>query len=584
MAVLEDIKELPRFYVLKSKKCAYVRTYRNVRKKDSKGKSVAVKDPGSCKTVGRISDPGGFGPVSFTPEFLEERPDLTHVNVIRCHDGKDGALAWKITPKMPEDTIRRPKSFTYTRFGAVLAFVKILKKDPAVRVLTKTFGRNRASFMISYAMYLALCPEGRPAGYARFASETWLPDRSALSPSQICRNFQGITEAEIAGFFSDYMQELSASRKMQHRRFWALDSTSESTYSRNLSLASRGRNKQGEALPQINIVLLTDERTGVPVFYQAYDGSVPDVATVGGLCRRIKLLQPLSFVAVMDRGYYSHENLADFYHYGLHFVCCVPRGRTSLFNDAISRAELKFLKGFGFDTVCKRFCYGENREFEYSSDGVSYKTALHVHVYFSEKVLADEREEIMYKKSKLSGLLRSGVTPDQGMKDFISDFCDLNEYGQPVFSTKKYQENCRYLGYLVLISDCIESDRAACRAYQKRQKVEDCFRTVKDRMNCRRPGVSTDEALCGKVFIQYLALGLYMRLEKGLEDARDSGGAPCNSLAQLLGELNAISQLTLDTSDQSVLNPVSAMQRKCLALYDLTVPENGVPYEADVWG
>ena len=27
MAVLEDIKELPRFYVLKSKKCAYVRTY-----------------------------------------------------------------------------------------------------------------------------------------------------------------------------------------------------------------------------------------------------------------------------------------------------------------------------------------------------------------------------------------------------------------------------------------------------------------------------------------------------------------------------------------------------------------------------
>jgi len=26
------------------------------------------------------------------------------------------------------------------------------------------------------------------------------------------------------------------------------------------------------------------------------------------------------------------------------------------------------------------------------------------------------------------------------------------------------------------------------------------------------------------------------------------------------------------------------MQRKCLALYDLTVPENGVPYEADVWG
>ena len=60
----------------------------------------------------------------------------------------------------------------------------------------------------------------------------------------------------------------------------ALDSTSISSYSTRLTHIEYGKNKDDDALPQLNVLFLVDQKSGLPIFYRFYDGNVPDVSTI----------------------------------------------------------------------------------------------------------------------------------------------------------------------------------------------------------------------------------------------------------------------------------------------------------------
>lgn len=83
-------------------------------------------------------------------------------------------------------------------------------------------------------------------------------------------------------------------------RYLALDSTSISTHSLKLAKSAYGHNKDGDDLPQINVLLVVDQNTGEPVYYRAYNGNVPDFFTVKHFLQeqaRIKLDENAVFVA-----------------------------------------------------------------------------------------------------------------------------------------------------------------------------------------------------------------------------------------------------------------------------------------------
>ena len=109
-------------------------------------------------------------------------------------------------------------------------------------------------------------------------------------------------------FMTDYF--IKHNYKDDENIFLAFDSTSISTHSQNLSLAEYGKNKDGDEMPQINVLMLTDQKTGIPLYYRAYNGAVPDVVT---LRRTIADATRHNFnknlVFVMDKAYPSAANL-----------------------------------------------------------------------------------------------------------------------------------------------------------------------------------------------------------------------------------------------------------------------------------
>lgn len=91
----------------------------------------------------------------------------------------------------------------------------------------------------------------------------------------------------------------------------ALDSTSISSYANKLSSVERGKNKEEDKLPQINLLMLVESKSGLPIFYRTYDGNVPDVRTVRRGIADGSRLDIQNVVLVSDRGYSCTKNIND---------------------------------------------------------------------------------------------------------------------------------------------------------------------------------------------------------------------------------------------------------------------------------
>lgn len=62
------------------------------------------------------------------------------------------------------------------------------------------------------------------------------------------------------------------------------------------------------------------------------------------------------------------------------------------------------------------------------------------------------------------------------------------------------------------MSDSVKNAEQAYQGYKSRSIVEECFKNLKVRMACNRLYLSCEESLPGKLFVQFIALTLYMRL------------------------------------------------------------------------
>ena len=94
-----------------------------------------------------------------------------------------------------------------------------------------------------------------------------------LSSQDSSRLFASITEAQSRSFFR--MQD----RRRLEKEYWAYDSTSISSYSETLRQVKYGKNKESDHLPQMNLLLLYGEKSGLPFYCRRLSGNIPDVKT-----------------------------------------------------------------------------------------------------------------------------------------------------------------------------------------------------------------------------------------------------------------------------------------------------------------
>ena len=129
--------------------------------------------------------------------------------------------------------------------------------------------------------------------------------------------------------------------------------------------------------------------------------------------------------------------------------------------------------------------------------------------------------------------MRSAITMDNRVLVFIKH---SNSVKQEAIDAARE----RY-GFLVLISNEVKDPVTALSLYRMRDIVEKAFWNIKERLNLRRTLTSSESALEGKLFVEFVALIYLSYIKKKMEDA---GLFSKYTMHELLDELDVIECFT----------------------------------------
>ena len=333
--------------------------------------------------------------------------------------------------------------------------------------------------------------------------------------------FAAITDDQIANFL-----RLQAKRRVEEE-YWAYDSTSISSYSESLLQAQWGKNKENDKLPQINLLLVFGEKSGLPFYYRKLAGNIPDSKTVKHLLEDLDILGFGKTKFVMDRGFYSEANINGLYKDHVKFLVgaklslsFIKKNLDRVYDDIrMFNNYDEGLSTYGY-TVTADWDYTQDRP--YKGDTIKDKRRIYIHYYYSIERGADEEQAFDKKIATLHRELLSGNTVEAHATAYSKYFVvkETPRRGRQVtFKDDVIKAARRNIGYFALITNEKMDAFTALHLYRMKDVVEKAFGNLKDRLNMRRLLAKSEKNLDGKIFNEFIALILISHLDHKMKEA-----------------------------------------------------------------
>ena len=576
----------------------YVMTYKNVWDEEKK----RCKRANSTK-IGKF-DPN-TGLITFDDTFLEKRPDLDGLLVYRTGTGRKTDYKF-IKPGVGEDepdlTLYKSRGAKTLHAGATYALSKIVALSPLGRALQKAFPyRNDAKKLLSLAYFLVIERDNALYNYSEFAECTYLPFQRPMESPEISRLVKRIKLEQVDKFFKYVNEEFDRDFKDKSEfktKYLALDSTSISTYSKYLSDAEYGHNKDDDDLAQVNLMLITEQSHGFPLYYKKFCGCVPDISTIRSyIAESCRLGLPKDVVYVADRGYPSAKNIEDCLTNGLSFLFNMPATKLKSIQDEVDAVynELLDVNNHVYhlnQTVVTREIPWKYDPYIVKGKRKQYKgkANLFLHFYYDEEIYKNNYSTIKANVINVRSKILEGKTLCAAEQAYVDQYMNVAEDGSVTIDMVKMNDACKYRGVRVLISDTVKDPIEAYNAYENRYQVELAFNTMKSRLKCNRFRVHRDDTLEGKVFLQVLATSISMMVRRKIYEfnqrkATDKAldkvkiNVVHDSDNKLLRKLNNI----FATSSQYgvLFDPIVGKRKDLLTILDVPLPGKEKTGEVD---
>ena len=143
---------------------------------------------------------------------------------------------------------------------------------------------------------------------------------------------EGLASQRISELLKSVGENLPA--RLEFSRLWAekrgedefvvFDITSISSYSKLIESVEWGYNRDKEKLPQINLGMVFGQPSLLPIFYNLYQGSIRDVSTLKNILEFLNDFKLKNVTFLLDKGFYSTENIIVMRKKGLHFITPLP--------------------------------------------------------------------------------------------------------------------------------------------------------------------------------------------------------------------------------------------------------------------
>lgn len=418
---------------------------------------------------------------------------------------------------------RGPKSFVATRhlyYGATYLLEAFADQIGLTTDLKACFP-DIYTKLLSVAFYLILEDNNPLYRFEKWNLTHRHPYGKDIASPRSSELFAAITDDQIANFL-----RLQAKRRVEEE-YWAYDSTSISSYSESLLQAQWGKNKENDKLPQINLLLVFGEKSGLPFYYRKLAGNIPDSKTVKHLLEDLDILGFGKTKFVMDRGFYSEANINGLYKDHVKFLVgaklslsFIKKNLDRVYDDIrMFNNYDEILSTYGY-TVTADWDYTQDRP--YKGDTIKDKRRIYIHYYYSIERGADEEQAFDKKIATLHRELLSGNTVEAHATAYSKYFVvkETPRRGRQVtFKDDVIKAARRNIGYFALITNEKMDAFTALHLYRMKDVVEKAFGNLKDRLNMRRLLAKSEKNLDGKIFNEFIALILISHLDHKMKEA-----------------------------------------------------------------
>jgi len=389
------------------------------------------------------------------------------------------------------------------------------------------------------------------------------PADEPIVSQRISELLQRTTEDDRQRFLSAWLQ------KMTEDDYLCYDITSVSSYSRGNECVKFGYNRDGEALPQINLAMLFGQKSRLPAFYRRMPGNISDVATLQTTMKSLDFLGAKSMHFILDRGFYSEANIDSLLARRHHFTIAVLTDRKWV-RQAIDRHHDSI-------TVPDRYVEIDESEALYAvTELIKWgddNRRTYLHIYHNARQSADEfdrftRELLGYKSEVESGkrdknheeqyalFLIIKETPKRGLRVTFNN--------AEILKHRK-----RYAGFFCILSNAIKDPTEALRVYRDKDVVENSFDDLKSQLDMNRLRMHSCASADSRIFLQFLALILICRIRQTIKSTK---GLKNLTVRETMEILEPLTRITYSGRHGQLYTETSPMQRKIMETFGVTIP------------
>ena len=413
-----------------------------------------------------------------------------------------------------------PTSWTSRSFyGATYLLDVIGEKLGITEDLKQCFPSNYRQ-ILSIAYYLILEDKNPLYRFEKWSSLHKHPYGKNITSQRSSEIFASITEEAKHKFF-----RLQGKRRTE-KEFWAYDISSISSYSQYLKQVQYGRNKESDPLPQLNLALVFGETSNLPFYYRKLAGNIPDSKTVKNLLAELDILGFSKIKLVMDRGFYSEDNINALFKEHLKFMISVKMSLTFIRNELESIYErFRTFEHFSekhelyYHTLQTKWFYTQYRP--YKGDTISEPKRIYIHFYYNIDKAAEDEKIFDRKLIALRHELESGkrVPEHENLYKKYFEIKTTPKRGTKVAVNEEAAMKAkRYYGFFALLTNETMDAITALELYRNKDVVEKAFGNLKERLNMRRTLVSSEQSLDGKLFVEFVALIYLSYIKKQMQD------------------------------------------------------------------
>jgi hypothetical protein len=416
-------------------------------------------------------------------------------------------------PELKRDTSRS----SCLRIGTFLTAWKIIEGYGLPEMLSKYLGTKDYGLFLDLALY-TIISENNAAQY--------YPDYAYNHPL-MTENMHIYSDSKISDFLSeigddqriDFLNEWNAVRDHREKIYISYDSTNKNCQAGDIEMVEYGHPKDDKGLPVFNYSIAYDTGNKEPLFYEQYPGSIVDVSQLQLMLDKAHGYGYKKVGFILDRGYFSKENIQYMDRCGYDFVIMV-KGMNSFVSSLIleNRGKFENIRQYGirryksFGITIQKNLYPSDEEERY------------FHIYFSDARMSAEHEKVEAKIDRMARYLDSIKGKKVSVGEGYKQYFNLEIYepdGTFLYAREKtevIQQEIDLCGYFVIVTSKKMSAKDALELYKSRDASEKLFRGDKSYLGNKSLRVQSDEVANAKIFVEFVALIIRSRLYVLLKD------------------------------------------------------------------